>query len=165
MQTLLSIVDRSSVTRPRGRTKQVISAASRIWINFDRHALLNVFRKARGRFVASKDEIRPQFRTDTVAVLDQTAIFNSALSRSGDYPGVGAAIDQLDNLSLNEVSGWKELAMPWYSDQVLPFDITLCGTNEMGAAAAMKIFGVERLGPALLWTGLPRRGTAAAVKL
>ncbi len=49
------------------------------------------------------------------------------------------------NLSLNEVSGWKELAMPWYSDQVLPFDITLCGTNEMGAAATMKIFGVEIL--------------------
>jgi hypothetical protein len=39
----------------------------------------------------------------------------------------------------------KEEAKPWYSDQVLPFDITLAGTNEMGAATAMKIFGVEIL--------------------
>ena len=39
----------------------------------------------------------------------------------------------------------KQEAKPWYSDQVLPFDITLAGTNEMGAATAMKIFGVEIL--------------------
>ena len=37
------------------------------------------------------------------------------------------------------------LAQPWYSDQILPFDITLAGTNEIGAATAMKIFGVEIL--------------------
>ncbi len=51
--------------------------------------------------------------------------------------------------------------MPWYSDQVLPFDITLCGTNEMGAAATMKIFGVERLGLSVLPGGLPHWQTAA----
>src|SRR6185437_12092077 len=34
---------------------------------------------------------------------------------------------------------------PWYADQVLPFDVTLTGTNEMGAATAMRIFGVEIL--------------------
>jgi hypothetical protein len=43
------------------------------------------------------------------------------------------------------VSGFKQLASPWYSDQILPFDITLAGTNEMGAASTMKIFGVEIL--------------------
>ena len=36
-------------------------------------------------------------------------------------------------------------ASRWYSDQILPFDITLAGTNEMGAASTMKIFGVEIL--------------------
>jgi hypothetical protein len=30
-------------------------------------------------------------------------------------------------------------------DQVLPFDITLDGTNEVGAASTRKIFGVEVL--------------------
>jgi hypothetical protein len=49
------------------------------------------------------------------------------------------------NISLSEVSGFKEIAQPWYSDQILPFDITLCGTNEVGAATTMKIFGVEIL--------------------
>jgi hypothetical protein len=42
-------------------------------------------------------------------------------------------------------SGFKEVAQPWYSDQILPFDITLCGTNEQGSATSMKIFGVEIL--------------------
>ena len=41
--------------------------------------------------------------------------------------------------------GNKELASPWYSDQILPFDITLSATNEVGRAAACKIFGVEIL--------------------
>ena len=43
------------------------------------------------------------------------------------------------------MSSLAEAAAPWYADQVLPFDVTLCGTNEMGAATAMRIFGVEIL--------------------
>ncbi len=42
-------------------------------------------------------------------------------------------------------TGFKELALPWYSDQILPFDITLCYTNEYGAAAAARLYGVEIL--------------------
>lgn len=119
-------------------------AGSLIWINFDRHALLNVFRKAMGRFVANKDDIRPQFRPDTEEFQDQAAIFNSQLVRSVG-PDVSGTIDQLDNIPLDTVSGLKQLAAPWYSDQILPFDITLAGTNEMGSATAMRIFGVEIL--------------------
>ncbi|MDR3717438.1 MAG: hypothetical protein P4K98_01455 [Bryobacteraceae bacterium] len=37
------------------------------------------------------------------------------------------------------------MATPWYSDQVLPFDIMLSGANEYGAMCAAKIFGVEIL--------------------
>jgi hypothetical protein len=51
----------------------------------------------------------------------------------------------MDNIPISEVSSLKEAAAPWYADQVLPFDVTLCGTNEMGAATAMRIFGVEIL--------------------
>jgi len=39
----------------------------------------------------------------------------------------------------------KQEAKPWYSDQILPFDITLAGASELGKATAMKIFGVEIL--------------------
>jgi hypothetical protein len=38
-----------------------------------------------------------------------------------------------------------EPALPWYADQILPFDITLAGANEYGAAASAKLFGVEIL--------------------
>lgn len=119
-------------------------AGSLIWINFDRHALLNVFRKAMGRFVANVDDVQPQFQPDSNSTLDQTAIFNSSLVRSVG-PDVSATIDQLDNIPVDAVSSLKTLAAPWYSDQILPFDITLAGTNEMGAATAMRIYGVEIL--------------------
>ena len=46
---------------------------------------------------------------------------------------------------MTAVSGMKIEAKPWYSDQILPFDITLAGTSETGAATAMKIYGVEIL--------------------
>lgn len=129
--------------RSYSRNKRGI-AGSLIWINFDRHALLNLIAKSAGRFVANVDDIRPQFRTDQSQALSQTAIFMSQLTRDVGLP-VGATIDQLDNVPLSSVSGFKELAAPWYSDQILPFDITLAGTNEMGAAATSKIFGVEIL--------------------
>jgi hypothetical protein len=129
--------------RAYSRNKRGV-AGSLIWINFDRHALLNVFRKARGRFLAWKDDIRPQFRSDVQEFLDQTAIFTSSLARTVG-PNVSGTIDQLDNIAVETVSGLKELAAPWYSDQILPFDITLAGTNEVGAATAMRIFGVEVL--------------------
>ncbi len=48
-------------------------------------------------------------------------------------------------MTMDEVGALNELATPWYSDQVLPFDITLAGANEYGAMAAAKIFGVEIL--------------------
>ncbi len=60
-------------------------------------------------------------------------------------PTVGAIIDEIDGLSLSEVGGLNELARPWYSDQILPFDVTLAGCNEYGAMCSAKIFGVEIL--------------------
>ena len=50
-----------------------------------------------------------------------------------------------DNIPLSEVQGFKEPALPWYSDQALPFDITVAAANEYGAAASAKLFGVEIL--------------------
>jgi hypothetical protein len=58
---------------------------------------------------------------------------------------VNATVDELDNIPLSEVQGFKEPALPWYSDQALPFDITVAAANEYGAAASAKLFGVEIL--------------------
>ncbi|HVT99767.1 MAG TPA: hypothetical protein VHE33_19865 [Acidobacteriaceae bacterium] len=37
------------------------------------------------------------------------------------------------------------MATPWYSDQILPFDITLAASNEYGALAGARLLGVEIL--------------------
>ena len=116
-------------------------AGSLIWINFDRHALLNLVKRAGGQFVANTDDIRPEFQLNTNGYIGQAGIFDSALTRDSSQ-AVSATIDQLDT-QLATVSGFKESATPWYSDQILPFDVTLAGTNEMGAAATMKVFGVS----------------------
>jgi hypothetical protein len=130
--------------RAYSRNKRGI-AGSLIWINFDRHALLNLFYRAQGQFVADADEIRPQFQNPNQ--VNSTAIFNSSIVR--DFgPTVGATIDQLDLETVSSVGGWTELATPWFSDQILPFDITLGAANEYGAMAAAKIFGVEILNEA-----------------
>jgi hypothetical protein len=121
----------SVVARAYSRNKRGVAGAL-VWINFDRHALLNLFAKARGKFVATKDEIRPQFQDDGVTLLDQTAIFNSQLTRTSGV-AIGANIGALDNVAINAVSSFKALAQPWYSDQILPFDVTLAGTDEYGA--------------------------------
>lgn len=133
----------SADVRAFSRNKRGI-AGSLIWINFDRHALLALFRKSLSRFVANKDDVSPEFQPDVNSFLDQTAIFNSQLVRT-EGPDVSATIDQLDNVPIDTTSSWKTLATPWYSDQILPFDITLAGNNEEGAATAMRIFGVEIL--------------------
>jgi len=127
--------------RAYSRNKRGI-AGSLVWINFDRHALLDLFYKARGMFVADQDEIRPQFQNPELA--DPTALFNSSVVRDAG-PYIGATIDALDGMSTPVVGGWTELATPWYSDQILPFDITLAAANEYGAMAGAKIFGVEIL--------------------
>ena len=124
--------------RAYSRNKRGI-AGSLIWINFDRHSLLNLIQKCAGTFVADKDEIRPAY-TD---VTNGGAVFSSSVVRSSG-PSIGSTIDALDNSLVNATQG-KQLATPWYSDQVLPFDITLSGANEMGAMCAARIFGVEIL--------------------
>lgn len=112
-----------------------------IWINFDRHALLDLVERAGGKFLADKDEIRPEYQDTTV---NGSAIFASDITR-GNSIDVGATIDQLNLQTVAQVGDWKQTASPWYSDQVLPFDITLAAANEYGAMAASKIFGVEIL--------------------
>ena len=127
--------------RAYSRNKRGI-AGSLVWINFDRHALLDLFYKARGLFIADQDEIRPQFQNPDTQ--DTVALFNSSVVRDAG-PSLSATIDQLDNMYTPSVGGWTELATPWYSDQILPFDITLAAANEYGAMAGAKIFGVEIL--------------------
>jgi hypothetical protein len=101
--------------------------------------LLNLFAKAGATFLADSDEIRPQYQNGEAP----SAVFSSSLSRNLG-PSIGATIDQLDTKIDTGDFGHEEV-QAWYSDQVLPFDVTLAGANEYGAMAAAKIFGVEIL--------------------
>jgi hypothetical protein len=107
-------------------------------INFDRHALLASFQRALGTFVADADEIRLQFSNTS----NGTAVFQSSVVRDLG-PSISSTTDQLDQITITNSGSDKELATPWYSDQILHFDITLTGANEYGAMCAAKIFGVE----------------------
>ncbi len=133
----------SADVRSFSRNKRGI-AGSLVWVNFDRHALLDLVYKLGGQFVANVDDLRPQFMTDQNAFLSQNAIYQSSLVRASGQTS-SATIDQFDGQPVSAVSGFKQEASPWYSDQILPFDITLAGTNEQGAACCMKITGVEIL--------------------
>ena len=113
-------------------------------MNFDRHGLLDLIYQMGGQFVANVDDIRPAFRSDANVFLSDNAIYQSTLVRDNGI-AANATIDALSGQVITSVSGLKEVAKPWYSDQVLPFDITLQGINEQGAATAMRIFGVEIL--------------------
>ena len=124
--------------RAYSRNKRGI-AGSLIWINFDRHALLNLIQSCAGMFVADIDEIRPQYSQ----VNNGGAVFQSSVVRSAG-PSIGSTINAMVT-SLTSAGQQAQLATPWYSDQVLPFDITLSGANEYGAMCAAKIFGVEIL--------------------
>jgi hypothetical protein len=126
--------------RAYSRNKRGI-AGSLVWVNFDRHALLNLFYQAQGLFVADVDEIRPQYNNPGGSA-SASAIFSSSLTRSAG-PSVGSTINNLDTAATGPT--WTGLAVPWYSDQILPFDISLGAANEYGAMAGAKIFGVEIL--------------------
>lgn len=55
------------------------------------------------------------------AFLSQNAIYASSLVRDSGQ-AASATIDKFSGLPVSAVSGYKEEASPWYSDQVLPFD-------------------------------------------
>ena len=124
--------------RAYSRNKRGI-AGSLIWINFDRHSLLNLVQQCAGSFVADIDEIRPQYTSTT----NGGAVFQSTVVRANSIP-VSALINAQDT-ALTSAGQNSQLATPWYSDQVLPFDVTLSGANEYGAMCAAKIYGLEIL--------------------
>jgi hypothetical protein len=129
--------------RSFSRNKRGI-AGSLIWVNFDQHGLLEVIRQAGGTFVANQDEVRPQYAMVGNTYLGQSAVFNSGLVRDTTQMSITTTPDQ-QGIATPDTAGWKELALPWYSDQILPFDVTLSAANENGACSAMKIYGLEIL--------------------
>jgi hypothetical protein len=131
---------------PRGfsRGKRGI-AGSMVFIMFDSHAILDVFRilaqeKGAYTFVSDKDEPRPPLQTVGASSLRDGRITNPAerivtteKTFNTEEPFVG---------KLND--GW-ERTTPWYIDQIPPFNVVLTGVNEQGVGAVMAVLGIEFL--------------------
>ena len=120
-------------------------AGTLIFIVFDRHALLGEF----GIFQKVKDK-QMQFQSDTDDVRpsdDVSASIPDGISLAN--PAAAAARINSDvnpqESNISTVLGDQEAFAPWFVDQMPPFDITLAAANEYGAAAVMRIFGVEIL--------------------
>ena len=82
--------------------------------------------KARGQYVADVDEIRPQYVLDAP---NANALFASEIVRASGA-SIASTINQLENAVVNDLNSEWRLALPSYSDQVLPFNVTLAGANE-----------------------------------
>jgi hypothetical protein len=82
------------------------------------------------------DEIRPQYVLDAP---DANALFASEIVRANGS-SIASTINQLENAAISDLYSEWALALPSYSDQVLPFNVTLAGANEYGAMCASKIW-------------------------
>ena len=124
----------SADPRSYSRGKRGI-AGTLVFIVFDRAVMINALNTL--LFQSDTDDIRPAFRTPS------SGAFAADLS---SLSGVTAGTPvQGQESSINNVRGDQALAMPWYTDQIPPFDVTLAAANEYGALAMMRIFGVELL--------------------
>lgn len=136
----------SADPRSYSRGKRGI-AGTLIFIVFDRHALISTFGayapvNQRMKFLADKDDMRPEAMTDTFASA-QIGGTGIALGAGSDS-SIGASILAQES-SLSTVTSDQEVAVPWFTDQIPPFDITLAAANEYGSLAIMRIYGVEIL--------------------
>jgi hypothetical protein len=111
-------------------------AGTLIFVMFDRHALLHTLQGL--LFQSDIDDIFPQFLgADTGELAAATAASNSARTAASPIAEQETAITLAQEDQAN--------AMPWYTDQIPGFDITLAAANEYGSLAIMKVFGVEIL--------------------
>lgn len=108
-------------------------AGSLIFTMFDRNALLEEM--GQFKFAAEKSDPRPPGFT--------TAKEPIAGASLGGVTGPGQV--QTGEGAVTESGAQKEAEKPWYTDQMLPFDVTLSAANEYGAVSVMRIYGVEIL--------------------
>lgn len=127
-------------------------AGTLIFVVFDRHALLGVMGAfAREgidvsgipKFLSDIDDIRPDV---TQVSGDQTTIAaaNAIRAGEGSTRQIGSSVETQETLAAT-VGGDQRAVLPWYADQILPFDITLGAANEYGALAVMRVYGCEIL--------------------
>lgn len=115
-------------------------AGSLVFVQFDTEPLMSELANPidptkQLYFLSDIDDLRPEY---SAAV--STTTTNTAVTGGINYPGASA---QNQESEITTAGSDQAKAIPWYPDQIPPFDIVLAAANEYGALAIMKILGVE----------------------
>jgi len=132
---------------PRGfsRGKRAI-AGSLVFIQFDRDPVMEQFANPLDTtkqtfFLSDIDDLRPEFNASEDLPISGTTV-TPVGETSINTPGAPASLQET---SVGTVRADQVKAMPWYADQIPPFDVVLTAANEQGTISIMKILGVEIL--------------------
>ena len=129
--------------RAFARGKRAI-AGSLVFIQFDSEPLMwelaNPSDTTRQLFFLTDiDDLRPEYNmSDEIPVVGTTV--TPVGESSVNAPGIQANQQESD---IATAGGDQTKALPWYPDQLPPFDVVLTAANEYGALAIMKVLGVE----------------------
>jgi len=94
-------------------------------------------------FLSDIDDMRPEYASSTV---DDMPVNTATVGPVGATSAVTPASPAAEQESNVSTAGSDQMAaIPWYPDQIPPFDVVLTAANEYGALAIMKILGVELL--------------------
>jgi len=129
----------SADPRAYSRGKRGI-AGTLIFLMFDRHSFLGHF----GVFNSTLDsEYKPFLDKDEARFAENLLGPSTTLqSIEGTVSDAGPDSNEVNDTKISDL-GQKQSA--FFSDQVLPFDVTLAAANEYGALAVMRIYGCEIL--------------------
>ncbi len=89
-------------------------------------------------FLSDIDDLRPEYSGSDVITVGGTTV--TAAEGSTNAPGTNITGQESE---ITTAGGDQAKAIPWYADQIPPFDIVLAAANEYGALAIMKVLGVE----------------------
>jgi hypothetical protein len=124
-------------------------AGSLVFIQFDFEPILGMLSNPTMdnplKFLSDIDDLRPEYLPPgEVTPVATTSVSNVGsqlgITGSGNFPG--ASIEQQES-QIGTAGADQVPAIPWYPDQLPPFDVVLAAANEYGMIAIMKILGVE----------------------
>jgi hypothetical protein len=135
----------SADPRAFARGKRAI-AGSLVFIQFDTEPLMwelaNQDPNIKGHtlyFLSDIDDLRPEFKKNKE---DVSVLSTTVTTGTGSSNFTGASVQEQET-AVTTAGSDQEAAIPWYADQIPPFDIVLTAANEYGALAIMKILGCE----------------------
>lgn len=87
-------------------------------------------------FLSDIDDLRPEYNGNQAIGIAGTSVSSLGVNTPG------AAVGEQES-EISSAGSDQAKAVPWYADQIPPFDIVLAAANEYGALAIMKVLGVE----------------------